>query len=85
MLFWVNMSCHELSLVKHALLGFQHVFPQLRGKLATCWENLKVWEEQRATKLRPPLPVPLWLFMVGLARAHAKVAEDKHSAHVAGF
>ena len=82
MLFWVNMSCHELSLVKHALLGFQHVFPQLRCKLATCWENLKVWEEQRATKLRPPLPVPLWLFMVGLARAHAKVAEDTSTAHM---
>ena len=71
-----------LSLVKHALLGFQHVFPHLRGKLGTCWENLKVAEEQRVTKLRAPLPVPLWLFMVGLARAHAKVAGDQPTASV---
>lgn len=36
-----------LSLVKHGLLGCQHLVPQLRGRLATAWENLRVWEEKR--------------------------------------
>ena len=63
----------KLSVVKHALLCCQHVQPKLKGRINTSWENLKVWEERRVTKLRPPLPVPLWLFMVGLSRAHAKV------------
>ena len=62
-----------LSLVKHALLGYQHAFPRLRGKLSTSWENVRTWEEQRSTRLWPPLPVPLWLFTIGLARAHAEV------------
>lgn len=61
----------SLSLVKHAILGCQHVYPELKRKLNVCWENLRVWEERRVTKLRPPLPVPVWVFMVGLARAHA--------------
>ena len=60
-----------LSLVKHALLGCQHVRPSLRHRLAVTWANLKAWEEERQTKLRPPLPVAIWLLMVGLARAHA--------------
>ena len=63
----------KLSLVKHALLGCQHTFPHLRGKLNVCWANLKTWEEQRIAKLRPPLPVPLWLVAIGLARAHSKI------------
>lgn len=67
-----------LSKVKHALLGLQHVYPRLRGKLVTAWSNLKTWEEQRVSKLRPPLPVPIWTFALGLARAHAKV--EKHSS-----
>lgn len=62
-----------LSLVKHALLGCQHLVPVLRGRLTTAWENLRVWEERRHAKLRPPLPVPIWAFMVGLARGHARV------------
>ena len=67
----------KLSLVKHALLGFQHTFPQLRGKLVTCWANLKTWEEQRSSKLRPPLPIPLWLLATGLARAHSRTAHSE--------
>lgn len=63
-----------LSLVKHGLLGCQHLVPQLKGKLATAWENLRVWEEKRKSKLRPPLPVPVWAFMIGLARGHAAVS-----------
>lgn len=59
-----------LSLVKHGLL----LVPQLRGRLATAWENLRVWEEKRKAKLRPPVPVPIWVFMTGLARGHAAVA-----------
>lgn len=63
-----------LSLVKHGLLGCQHLAPQLRGKLSTAWENMRVWEEKRNAKLRPPIPVPIWAFMAGLARGHAHVA-----------
>lgn len=65
-----------LSTVKHALLGVQHVCPGLRKHLTTPWENLRVWEEQKSTKLRPPLPVPLWVFMIGLARGHARVSNQ---------
>ena len=53
-----------LSRVKHALLGCQHLIPQLRGKLCTAWENIRVWQEQRTSKLRPPMPVPVWVLMV---------------------
>ena len=60
------------SVVKHALLGAQHLVPRLRGKLSTAWENMRVWEEKRISNLRPPLPVPIWSLMLGLARAHAK-------------
>ncbi len=66
-----ELGAKGLSLVKHALLGCQHVMPSLRNQLAVTWANLKVWEEERQTKLRPPLPVAIWLIMVGLARAHA--------------
>ena len=62
------------STVKHALLGCQHLAPRLKGQLVTAWENMRVWEEQRKTRPRPPLPVPIWAFMTGLSRAHAKVA-----------
>lgn len=65
-----------LSLVKHAILGCQHVVPSLRNQLAVTWANVKVWEEKRQTKLRPPLPVAIWLLMVGLARAHGLVASS---------
>lgn len=61
----------SFSIVKHALLGCQHTLPKLRSRLTTAWANLKVWEEQRVSRLRPPLPVAIWLFMVGLARAHS--------------
>ena len=58
------------SVVKHALLGCQHLVPALRRHLHSAWENMRVWEEQISTKLRPPIPIPLWCLMVGLARAH---------------
>lgn len=70
----------KLYVVKHALLCCQHIQPRLKGHISTAWANLKVWEEQRTSRLRPPLPVPLWLMMIGLARAHATVvslAEEK--------
>lgn len=67
----------KLSLVKHALLGVQHTFPHLRGHLNVSWANLKTWEEQRLAKLRPPLPVPLWLLAIGLARAHSKIDNSR--------
>ena len=62
-----------LSIVKHGLLCVQHVCPSLRKNLSTPWENLRVWEEQKTTRLRAPLPIPLWVFMIGLARGHARV------------
>ena len=68
----------KLSVVKHALLGIQHVQPSLRGSLNTTWQNLRVWEEQRVSRLRPPLPVPLWVMMVGLSRGHGLTC--KHQA-----
>lgn len=46
----------KLYLVKHALLCCQHIQPRLKGHISTAWENLRVWEEQRVSKLRPPLP-----------------------------
>ena len=66
----------KLYVVKHALLCCQHIQPRLKGRVNTAWENLRVWEEQRSSKLRPPLPVPLWLMLVGLARGHEAVAPD---------
>ena len=71
----------KLTLVKHALLGAQHAFPGLKGKLSTAWEHVRVWEEQRIVRLRQPLPIPIWLCMVGLARAHAKVEADTVSRY----
>lgn len=70
-----------LSLVKHAVLACQHLMPQLRGRLATAWENVRVWEEQRKTRLRPPIPVPIWAFMTGLARGHALVSSSQKKRH----
>ena len=68
---------HNLALTKHALLGCQHVFPQLRGQLNHAWSNMKVWEEERTRTLRPPLPVAIWLAAVGLARAHSVVSTSE--------
>lgn len=68
-----------LSLVKHALLGVQHVMPGLRRRLVTAWENMRAWEEQKSSRLRAPLPVPIWAFMVGLARAHARVCDPQEA------
>ena len=68
-----NKQFRHLSLAKHALLCVQHIYPVLRGKLQTAWGNMKVWEEERTSVLRPPIPVPIFLCAVGLARAHGKV------------
>ena len=65
----------SLSKVKHALLGAQHTFPRLKGRLATTWSNLKTWEEQRIARLRPPLPVAIWVLALGLARGHARTSK----------
>ena len=69
----VDPEKKQLYVVKHALLCCQHVQPKLKG---TAWENLRVWEEQRTSSLRPPLPIPLWLLMVGLARARSSVIQS---------
>eukprot|EP00438_Fugacium_kawagutii_P036181 Skav232968 [mRNA] locus=scaffold1735:245378:247094:+ [translate_table: standard] len=66
----------KLYLVKHALLCCQHIQPRLKGRINTAWENLRVWEEKRVSRLRPPLPVPLWMMMLGLSRGHAAVVSD---------
>ena len=66
----------QLGLVKHALLGTQHLFPGLRGKIPTAWAHVRTWEEEKVSKLRPPLPLAIWLCVVGLARAHASTAHD---------
>ena len=73
-----NKEFRHLSLTKHALLCVQHVYPILRGKLQTAWGNMKVWEEERTSALRPPIPVPIFLCAVGLARAHGKVDRTSH-------
>ena len=70
-------SFRHFSTVKHALLCCQHLVPHLKGRIATAWENLRVFEERRVSKLRPPLPVPLWAFMVGLARGHGYATSCK--------
>ena len=68
-----SLEQEQLYVVKHALLCCQHVQPKLKGRINTAWENLGVWEEQRTSRLRPPLPIPLLLLMIGLARAHSSV------------
>ena len=75
-----NGSKGNLSLVKHALLGCQHVFPRLKGKLMVSWSTLKTWEEQRITRLRPPLPVAIWMLALGRSRAHASTAKKSEEA-----
>ena len=40
------------SVVKHALLGRQHLVPALRRHLHSAWENMRVWEEQISTKVK---------------------------------
>lgn len=72
----VDPEKKQLYVVKHALLCCQHVQPKLKGRINTAWENLRVWEEQRTSSLRPPLPIPLWLLMVGLARARSSVIQS---------
>lgn len=71
-----SSSGSSLSKIKHALLGCQHLVPRLRGHISTAWENLRVWEEKRVSRLRPPLPIPLWCVMTGLARAHGYATND---------
>ena len=66
----------DLSLVKHGLLACQHLEPRVKGHLVSAWENLRVWEEQRSTQLRPPLPTTIWCMMIGLARGHGLVCRD---------
>lgn len=60
-----------LYVAKHALLGAQIVNPALKRQLPTAWSNLQTWEEERVHRLRPPLPIPIWCCLLGLARAHA--------------
>ena len=71
-----SLKPKQLYVVKHALLCCQHVQPKLKGRINTAWENLRVWEEQRTSSLRPPLPIPLWLLMIGLSRADSSVNES---------
>lgn len=76
---YTHVGTSALSRVKHGLLGCQHLFPRLRNRITTAWENLRVWEEQRVTRLRSPLPIPLWGFMIGLARAHGRTCLDDNA------
>lgn len=71
-----------LSKVKHALLGAQHTFPGLKGRLVTTWSSLKTWEEQRIARLRPPLPVAIWVLALGLARGHARTSKGRKEQHI---
>lgn len=66
----------DLSLVKHGLLACQHLEPRVKGRLVSAWENLRVWEEQRSTTLRPPLPTVIWCAMIGLARGHGLMSHE---------
>ena len=59
----------SLWLAKHAVLACQALQPRLRGQLVETWTTLKAWEESRISRLRPPLPVGIWVILVGLARA----------------
>ena len=54
---------------KHAALACQSLQPRLRGQLVETWSTLRAWEESRASRLRPPMPVGIWVILVGLARA----------------
>ena len=51
-LYRFNESNKGLSVVKHALLACQHVYPHLKGKLQVSWSNLKTWEEQRVSAFK---------------------------------
>ena len=46
---------------------------------ASCRLHGEVWEEERTSALRPPIPVPIFLCAVGLARAHAKEDRTSHA------
>ena len=65
-----------LSQIKHALLGCQHLAPRLRGKMMTAWQNVKVWEEEKSSRMRPPLPLPIWVCMAGIARGRSLVVNS---------
>ena len=42
----------------------------------TAWQNVKVWEEEKSSRMRPPLPLPIWVCMVGIARGRSLVVNS---------
>lgn len=64
-----TMRPGELSMVKHAALACQALCPALRGHLPETWANVKTWQEKTVGRLRPPLPVPIWVALLSVARA----------------
>ena len=60
-----------LQLAKHAILFVQVLRPRLRCQLKASWASIKAWEEQEPSQLRSPLPLPILIGMMCLARVHA--------------
>ena len=61
----------SLKTAKHAALLMQIIRPRLHRRLNETWFVLRAWEEQTPSRLRMPLPVPVFLAMVIYSRVKA--------------
>ncbi len=68
-----------LSLVKHGILFFQVMRPNLRHQLKETWSTLKAWEEQSPGNLRNPVPLPVLMALLCCARVKAEMSDDSNT------
>lgn len=66
-----NEDKSSLRKAKHGVLFVQAWRPRLRKALQGTWQTLRAWEEQRPSRFRPPMPLPLLAAFVCAARERA--------------
>ena len=70
-----DLHAHEnkssLRVAKHGVLFVQAWRPRLRKSLQGTWQTLRSWEEQRSSRFRAPMPLPLFVVLVCAARNRA--------------
>lgn len=69
-------SKRALRIAKHAILFVQVLRPRLRSQLRASWSTIKSWEEQEPSCLRSPMPLPILMGLMCLARVRAETCSS---------
>ena len=67
---WIEHIYHEgegITVASDALCGLQHYMPSCRGELKQSWRLFRIWRKIEKPKQAPPLPLLVFLGILGRA------------------